>query len=328
MNEQELRERIGVAIESLIAPQVGQMFPAAAVDIRYEGETLYTGTFGEVSPGQPTTPNTLFDLDTLTEVFTATAFLRLVELGRLWIDTPVSVVLPDIHEAVMYWHLLTHTSGLPESINLCRLAEYEERIAAIESTLLTDIVGARTLHSEIGYMLLGLTIESLTDLPYDEALAELVLQPLGLHAEFPPLSRLAFVAPTAPMGSREAYDSNARCLDGVSGHAGLFGTVSDVATLAQLYVDGGLFGETQLLSEPVVYEAMKPQTPSYGLGWSIIADRHVARAGRTGVSVQADLDHQLVIALATNAIYYSTDQAGLAALETTLHATLTNILDS
>lgn len=325
MNEQELRERIGVAAESLIAPQVGRLFPAAAVAIRYRGESVYSGAFGEVEPNQPPTPNTLFDLGALTELFTATAFLRLVDLGRLWIDTPVNVVLPDVHESVTYWHLLTHTSGLPESINLCKLPDYDSRIAAIEATLLAYPVNARVQHSAVGTMMLGLTVEALTDLPLDQAIAMLVLQPLELHAEYAPLSRLATVAPTDRSLEREARDANARCLDGVAGHAGLFGTASDVAKLAQLYLDSGLFNGQQVLSEAITYEALRSQIQDRGLGWRTDGDGFDYRSG-IGSSVVADRKQELIISLMTNRIIDSPDQSEVEALQTRLKDEITRLI--
>ncbi len=317
MNEQELYEQVGIAVESRLAPSVGQLFTAASVEIRFVGQVIYRGAFGEIAPGQATRPETLFDLDALTELFTATAFLRMVDAGRLWIDTPVDVLLSNADPKLTFYHLLTHSSGLPATLDLCSLRDYEARIEAAESAKRASSVGSHQTLSPLNFILIGLALEALTSLPLDQAVALNILQPLDLRAEYAPLSRHASVAqlsragvvlPTRPGLDPHAYDENARCLEGVAGHAGLFGTASDVSTLAQLYLDGGEFGELQLLKEEIAFEATQAQSDGAGLGWRVGGEvcRHT---GKTGTSVSIDLSRRLVVSLLTNGVSAHADDA-------------------
>jgi len=124
---------------------VGRVFPAAVLHIRQGGTAIFERAYGYLDPEtdqRPTQVDSLFDLASLTKLFTATAFIRLVEAGRVTLTTPVAEVLPEFAgqrpigptedplasvtvlpdpqfagqevdaSTVTFWHLLTHTSGL------------------------------------------------------------------------------------------------------------------------------------------------------------------------------------------------------------------------
>ncbi|MHB8630107.1 MAG: serine hydrolase domain-containing protein [Aggregatilineales bacterium] len=320
MNAESLTEQLGIAVERLIAPAPGSLYNAAAVEIRHNSQIVYRGAFGQDISGQPTRPDTLFDLGSLTELFTVTAFLRLVDTGKLWIDTPVDVVLQDFAGDVTFYHLLTHTASLPLEIDLCALPDYDARIAAIIDAKPTSLANVLNIpnrlrvirnpdhsvpsppkqrYSPLDAMLIGLAIETLTDLPLAQALAMLILQPIGVRAQYAPLP------PYASVTAWEVADSNTRCLDGIAGHAGLFGTVSDVATLAHTYLSNGTHGNTQLLSSEIVGEAIHRHTNSGGLGWQYDTAAVVDPLGfgfrsDTGAVVWADPSRQLIVALVTD----------------------------
>ncbi len=298
MNEQELRERIGVAVESLVAAQIGELIPAAVIEIRYQGEVVYTGAYGEAEPGQPARLDTLFDLGGLTTLFTTTAFLRLVDAGRLWIDTPVNVVLPDVAEDLSFYHLLTESGSLSEEIDLCALPDYDSRLAAVEAAARAPGSGETGMY-EMNAILLGWAIEALMTLPLDQAVALLVLQPLSLHAEYAPLSKNASVAQLTPEIERQPYDAVTRCMEDVAGHSGLFGTASDVATLAQVYLSSGLFNGVQVLSPEVTSEATREHANERGLGWTFGGEVYRGLSD-TGTWVIVDAPRQLVLSLMTN----------------------------
>lgn len=294
MNAESLTEQLGITVERLIAPALGNLYNAAAVEIRHNTSVVYRGAFGHDLAGQPTRPDTLFDLGSLTELFTVTAFLRLVDSGRLWIDTPVDVVLPDFDGDITFYRLLTHTAGFPLEMALCGLPDYEARIAAILGTLPQPGILS---HSPLDCLLMGLAIELLTNLPLAMAMASLILQPTGVRAQFAPLPQHASVT------TREVSDANARCLDGIAGHAGLFGTISDVATLAAVYLAHGAHGDTQLLSPKIVAEATRVHTSWGGLGWQVDQDDrsyngfwHSAAAGNI---VWVDPGRRMIITLLT-----------------------------
>jgi len=124
---------------------LGRVFPAAALHVRQGGTVVFERAYGYLDPDtghRPTQAGSLFDLASLTKLFTATAFMRLVETGLAAPTTPVAEVLPEFAGrrpigpsedplasatippdpqfagqevdtgTVTFWHLLTHTSGL------------------------------------------------------------------------------------------------------------------------------------------------------------------------------------------------------------------------
>jgi CubicO group peptidase (beta-lactamase class C family) len=64
----------------------------------------------------PLRPDSIKDLASITKVITATAVMKLVEDGVLWLDQPVATLVPEfqtpVHSGITLWHLLTHTSGV------------------------------------------------------------------------------------------------------------------------------------------------------------------------------------------------------------------------
>lgn len=295
------------AVEKAMWEALYRVFPAAVLLVRQNGQTLFHRAYGYLDPEvkkQPTQLDTRFDLASLTKIFTATAFLALVNAGRVGLDQPVAEVLPGfrgprpirpyadpLHPGreiavvpttdetvdagrVTFRHLLTHTSGLPAWNPLHRLGSPR---AIMEATLRSDFsypTGTRVLYSDLGFILLGEAIARLTDQPLDAALRELVLEPLGLQAtgfhRRSTASVLQNVAPTEYCAWREkrlrgeVHDENAATLGGVAGHAGLFGTAAEVAALGQLYLDGGRLGDVRLLRPETACEAVQEQARFLG----------------------------------------------------------------
>ena len=263
MNAESLSEQIGIAVESLLAPLSD--IRAFAVEIRHADQVLYSGAFGRDIAGDNARAETLFDLDSLTELFTLTAFLRLVDSGRLWLDTPVNVVLEEFDNNVTFYQLLTHTAGMPETIDLREYSDYDARLAALLELIPEKDADRIPRYSPIDFILVGFALEILLDLPLAQAVAVMVLQPLDLRAQFAPLAdHISMVGDL----DRDVHDLNARCLDSIAGHAGLFGTASDVGTLAALFLYGGSLHEADILSEVISGESTRQHVSAMGLGWN------------------------------------------------------------
>lgn len=135
---------LSLALNALMARHLGLTFPSCALAVLHRGQTVAHSAWGE-SEGQAASTDTLFDIASISKLFTTTVFLRLVSLGLVSLDDPLSGVLPafalsgrrsieggqDPHtlqrqllepelvgqtvdpRLVTFRHLLTHTSGLP-----------------------------------------------------------------------------------------------------------------------------------------------------------------------------------------------------------------------
>lgn len=268
---------LDLSLNELLSSAIGSVYSAAAVEVRQGGQVMYVREFGRLDPegspdqGTPTTRATLFDLASLTKLFTTTAFFKLVEAGHVKIDTPLIDVLPEFNglrsirpypyplntgeqvaivpptddqfdaSTVSFRHLLTHSSGLPAWLNLRDAPDKASRLAMCLDTPFAYPPGTRVVYSDVGFILLGLALERLMGAPLDEVMRTQVIGPLDLDARYGVI--VENVAPTEFCQWRqrrvigEVHDENSAALGGVAGHAGLFGTARDVAILGQVYLD-------------------------------------------------------------------------------------------
>jgi serine-type D-Ala-D-Ala carboxypeptidase len=131
----------------------------------------------------------------------------------------------------------------------------------------------------------------------------------------------------------EVHDSNAHAMDGVSGHAGLFGTAGDLAVYAQMWLADGRGPHGAILEPALVREATTPQTPRpkiRGLGWALTGDqgwwgdalspRAFGHTGFTGTSIVVDPTRDLAIVLLSNAVHLGRDRTGILSLRPAIAA--------
>lgn len=144
---------------------------------------------GVDAAGQPLGAGSLFPVASLTKLATALAALRLSAAGALALDAPLSALLPDAAAArpgVTPRRLLCHTSGLPVDLSPAA-APYAPGLSwpalarACLATPLTAPPGSRVCYSNVGFGLLAVAVERLTGLGFADALAQLVLGPLGVE---------------------------------------------------------------------------------------------------------------------------------------------------
>lgn len=369
------------AAATILTNAVPQLCPAAQLVVRHRGEVIHAYAYGWLDPEtpmRPTTPETRFDLASVTKLFVATSFMRLVEWGQVTLDQPVATVLPAFcgerpiapYEnplqsgdyvtvtnssgtvdagAVTFRHLLTHTAGLPAWRPLFQQANATLAREMALQTFFSAPLGSHIVYSDIGLILLGMAVEALTGQSLVDAVATLVLQPLGLvHTQYLPVGEghcePAQVAPTEACQWRqrrlvaEVHDENAARLGGVSGHAGLFSTASDVARFGQCFLDGG----APLLQQTTVDAMRRVQaeegTLRRGLGfllWSPdpeassnpFSPQTFGHTGFTGTSLWIDPARALVVALLTNEVYHGRVNRQIAQLRVAVHQAVVQAVD-
>ena len=154
---------------------------------------LYEKGFGEAEMAWhvPNTPETRFRIASVTKQFTAALVLQLIEQGEMELDAPVTRYWPEYPaaqgDAVTIRHLLRHTSGIPSLTSFPGRADTQrqphtpaESVASFWDMPLEFEPGSTFRYSNSGYILLGALIERATGQPYDVALRERLLDPLGL----------------------------------------------------------------------------------------------------------------------------------------------------
>ncbi|MFG1888678.1 serine hydrolase [Micromonospora sp. NPDC049051] len=321
----------------VLAAKDGVVVQHAAVGsaVKYAAVGPPPGLVGVELPADeqiPARPDTIFDLASVSKLFTAVVTMQQVERGRVDLDAPVARYVPEFaaggKEAVTVRMLLTHTSGLPAFTPLwSRYPTPAQRFAAALATPLTPGVepGTRYVYSDLGLIALGVLVERVAGRPLDMLVAEGVTTPLGMAdtGYNPGPQRRSRIAATEyqPYAGRgmvhgEVHDENAWSLGGVAGHAGVFSTAADLAVLCQALLNGGEYRGRRVL-RPETVRAMlvnhnAPLEQAYpesdrGLGFEL--DKHWYMAGLsspvafghtgfTGTSIVVDpLSHSFVILL-------------------------------
>jgi CubicO group peptidase (beta-lactamase class C family) len=312
--------------------------------------------------------DTIFDLASLTKVIAgANAILLLVDRGLLALDGPVAKVIPAFaahgKHAVTVRHILTHTTGLPAWFPLYTQArDAEEALAVLCDMPLEGAPGTRASYSDLGPALIRFIVERVSGEQLNTFVKRELFEPLGMHEtcwQPPPelrrrcaatesgnpreerevaLAGLSFTGWRREMLVGEVHDGNAHhAFGGVSAHAGLFSTASDLARFASMYLASGAAGGKQILSEHAVTAAttQAPGTPpGYGLGWRLnvpldgepplfmgrlASPRAFGHTGFTGTSLVIDPARNLAMILLTNAIHTDPERTGIAAVRTKFH---------
>jgi CubicO group peptidase (beta-lactamase class C family) len=286
----------------------------------------------------PMKPDSIFDLASLTKVYTALLVLQLADQGTIDLAAPLQQYLPEFtgagKSAITIAMLLAHTSALPVGAKVTGLATNTARWQAVLTTPLVKngVPGNTFRYSSVGLMVLGRLVEKLTGKTLDKALQDKLLTPLGLKdTGFRPLkwvsSKERLVA-TDARSSRgllrgTVHDDVCNHLGGVAGHAGIFGTAEDVAAIGQLMLNGGTYNGRRLLSADILKTALtnvnkgkkaidadRPKrTADHGLGlelnqpWfmgKLSAPATYGHTGFTGTSLLVSPGRKMVVVLLTN----------------------------
>ena len=211
--------------------------------------------------------DTLYDLASVTKIFTAVAALTLVGDGVLGLDVPVAEWLPTYRDdaskvTVTLRQLLTHTAGLPPTwegwrkpLRHTMAADGEstsanplwDRSALIEDLLSTPLdtpPGASFAYSCVGYNTVMALAESVTSRPWPELVTARIIEPLGISGlTFAPLAESSAASEYQPEHGRGmirgvVHDETAWALGGAAGNAGLFGSAAALLSFGERLREG------------------------------------------------------------------------------------------
>ncbi|HEY3219524.1 MAG TPA: serine hydrolase domain-containing protein [Gemmatimonadales bacterium] len=325
-------------VVTYLRSQVDSAFPGAVVAVGYRDSVVLLAAVGHYGADdrRPVTPETIYDLASLTKVIgLTTAAMMLVDASKLDLDAPVQRYVPAFQGAnkdrVLIRHLLTHSSGLPAWRPLYAEAKTrEEALALVDTTPLLRQPGDTFVYSDLGAMVLTQAVEAITGQRLNDFLDSRLFGPLGMPSTryLPPESWRERIAPTEQdtvfrhrLLWGEVHDENAGRLGGVSGHAGLFSTAPDLARFAQWLLDVRAartppFAAPRRLSPPVVQTFTQrqniPAGSSRALGWDTPSENSSAgtkmgpnafgHTGFTGTSIWLDPDKNVFIILLTNRV--------------------------
>ncbi|TCK64586.1 CubicO group peptidase (beta-lactamase class C family) [Curtobacterium sp. PhB136] len=276
--------------------------PGAAVAFSL-GTDVVEATHGVLNTrtGTPVTPDSLFQIQSITKVFTATLVMQLVDDGLVALDEPVRSSLPEFRTAdeaasakITVRHLLTHTGGFegdlwqPTTSGPDALDRFVRDL--VSQAAQHSAPGERWSYCNAGYGTLGRLVETTRGLPYEQALRRHLLEPLGIEqVAFSASQALAYSTAighvhrtdTGPDADSDAVSDTGSHTDelGPSREWALMPPSNPAAgnqlamsargllALGQLFLSHGVTPTGQrLLSETSVAMMLRPEVPLRGVG--------------------------------------------------------------
>lgn len=306
---------------------------------------FWTGSAQAAGAASTATP---FDLASLTKPLASALLAALAEEeGRLDLVAPAAALLPELAgspwEGASLLDLGAHRAGLPPWRPLYLSGKTRgEYLAAIAREPLAFTPGT-TQYSDLGFVLVGIAVERALGAPLDRLFEERIARPAGLpRAGYAGTTdQFADAAPTERGNAYEralcgeagsafpfrtttiqgvVHDVNAWTLGGVAGHAGLFATASEVATLARFLLDSP--ARSRLLS-PVAGAGSR----SFGFTFPALTDSvkgvldedAVGHFGFTGTSLWIEPRQDRVYVLLTNRVHPEVPRAEFTPVRETFH---------
>lgn len=310
-----------------------QIFPGAVWAVGDASRTLALGSVGVADPARPErlmTPETLFDLASLTKIIATWACVgTLWEAGRLTLDQPLADLLPITrgHQLaqVTVRQLLTHTSGVPPRAQLRPL--YGDDPAAVRLGIAREPLhrpaGEAVQYTDRSAQLLAYVVEELSGQSLEACCQQWIWQPLSMrHTRYGPLPE-ALAARCAPTefdpetGQHlcgRVHDFSARILGASCGISGIFAPARDLGLFLRHLLhptEGAGFGAAW------TGESLQVQTgrlrPERGLFWHPApGSLHEAdtwmHTGFTGTTFWVSPAQDRWGVLLTNKLYYTRER--------------------
>jgi CubicO group peptidase (beta-lactamase class C family) len=298
----------------LIKAAVHEAIPGAVLGVVTAdgGRAVHVAGMAQRVPwADPMARGTWFDLASLTKViFTTTTILRLVGAGRIGLDDPLTVAIPDLRQydmaaaerSLTFRQCLSHQTHLPA---VEPLYTYGQDPATLRAFVLQRVWRkGPPVYSDINFILLGIAIERLTGEP-------LLDQKLPDGFSFRPEPALCAATERCAWRGRvmrgAVHDENAFALGGASGHAGLFGTIDGVLDFAL-----GLLRGTALPADGIA-AIRAAQSDKRTIGWELRHDGWsggdacargtIGHTGFTGTGLWIDFSRGVAWSLLTNRVH-------------------------
>lgn len=281
--------------------------------------------------------DTIFDMASISKLFTAVGVMQLWDRGYFELNDPVANYLPeydtDEKREIKIQQLLTHLSGEKASLSTPLYdvdGSREERLEFAMNEPLLNEPGSAYIYSDINYITLGVLIERLSGEREDTFIQENILEPLGMSDTMynPSEDLLPRIAATEeqPWAERglvwgSVHDEKAWALDGVAGHAGVFSSAGDMAIFSQMLLNEGSYQEEKIVSEEAFglmnrnWNGAFPGQ-NHGLGWDLNQDWYMdvlaeentlGHTGYTGTSMVVSPDQKTIVILLTNRVHPTRD---------------------
>lgn len=295
--------------------------------------------------------NAIYDLASLTKpLVTALCVFELIDRGKLHFEDTLGTFfrkIPDDKRKISLIHLLNHSSGFPAHNNyfdILRTIPLESRwdklIKYILKEKLEFIPGSCTVYSDLGYFLLGKIVEQVSEKKLDLFWRESFSIPLKLEKEvffrgIDVSNCRDFVETGRCSWSNRRLcglvnDDNCRVLQGVAGHAGLFGSAKGVLSLCEhllfknressfpLNTKNSTSNQKTIVPGSWYYGFDTP-TPVFSSSGKYFSKQTVGHLGFTGTSFWLDLLNGIGVVFLTNRVLFSEKTSAIKKLRPRVH---------
>jgi CubicO group peptidase (beta-lactamase class C family) len=319
-----------------------RIFPGMELLVARHDEVLLHDAWGHIEAGPDAAemkPGTLFDIASMTKPFTATCVMVLMEKGALSLEDKVWEFIPEFRhpdkDGITLRHLLTHTSGFPDHVDL--YSDTESPTQALDRLMRVPLqipTGTAMIYSDIGFLLLGEIIRRVTDQSLSEFFYQSIGHPLQMaHTAFNPLEMgwEISIAPTQHCPFRQqllrgvVHDENCWRFGGEGGNAGLFSTAEDIHRFCRMILAGGALDGVSVLTPRTVEMMTANHNPRKlaprGMGWDIKGEGFgymscgelmragaIGHTGFTGTSCWMEPETGLTIILLTNRVHLAREK--------------------
>ncbi len=320
------------------------LIPGGVVLVGRFNHVIYRKAFGVRNlwiKNDRMTTETVFDIASMTKpIATAAAIWKLVEMGKLTLHDPVSLYIPEFSDytdprtlqktTIRIEHLLLHSAGLPPYFVLEALSKkirpinFKNLMHEIATQTKLYEPGTKFVYSCLGYITLGFIVEKVSGISLNDFTQKYIYQPMGLSSTTynPPNDWKNRIAPTELKDGRfiwgTVHDPLADTIGGISGNAGLFSTVDDLARFIMMLLNDGSFQNRQIFSPLTVkaYTSLSPAFSSLGRspGWDVSSDYNAEKGdifaetgfghtGFTGTSIWTDKSTGIYLIILTNRVH-------------------------
>jgi D-alanyl-D-alanine-carboxypeptidase/D-alanyl-D-alanine-endopeptidase len=269
-------------------------FPSMSVAVVRKGVIVYRGAFGfeDVRTKKSATPDTMYHVASITKVFTASLAVMLAERGIVDLDDPVVKYLPagvSISSSpsrgakITLRQLASHTSGLPRGVH--GAVQSVDEWYQLEPQRLYDLLaqvplesdpGANEEYSNLGFGLLGHTLERAAGVPIDRLLQEMICQPLQLTRTAIPVDDSLQPA-TGYDGSGWRHEREESLRERLAGSGGLVTTVDDLARFLIAQLQPGVFSKEMISELQTPTKLLSGVDSGTALGWTIRRNESLGR---------------------------------------------------
>ncbi len=308
------------SFDAALAPYFKANLPGVSVIMTRAGKTIFRKSYGSADLDAKTAlrPDMMFRVGSVSKQFTSAAIFQLIEAGKLKLDDDINALLPELPnqgEKITLEQVLSHTSGLKDYVRSPKFAETagkpitrQQIFELFKNDGLAFPPGQGFAYSNTGYFLLGMIIEKVSGMSYEDYLAKHIFEPLKMtHTAYEGRERDAQRRVEGYMGQGDKVQkADPISIDVVYAAGGLVSTVDDLATWDRAIAEGKLLKPSSWTLAMQPHKIHGTQNAGYGYGWNNYQIRGARAIGHDGIIPGFNAfavripEHQLYVAVLGN----------------------------